>query len=308
MLFSHKALGIEIAPDSAMLVLIDGKPHAPRLEAYSAVSLPPDTLRFSLKEENVKNPPVFVSKLRDAYIKLLTGTSRISVSLPDTSGHVVLLGLETRFKAKEEGADMIRWKLKRNFPFDINELHLDYQVLQERETGEVSTLVSLISRRVINQYEELLAQAGLQPNRIDFSTFNICRFFSSRLEISENGLFIVRHRDSISILIFQNFVLDFYRSKELPGTPGVFNRIFSEINSSILAYKEKQPGFSFNEVFYVAPHEQAEALRSVFAEATGVEPVFLDPGRVISRKEGLNVDAKTLNSLSSAIGAGVRNL
>ena len=134
MLFSHKALGIEIAQNSAMLVLIDGKPHAPRLNAYSSVSLPPDTLRFSLKEENVKNPPVFVSKVRDAYLKLLAGTSKISVSLPDTSGHVVLLGLETRFKTKEEGADIIRWKLKRNFPFDINELHLDYQVLQERET------------------------------------------------------------------------------------------------------------------------------------------------------------------------------
>jgi type IV pilus assembly protein PilM len=100
-----------------------------------------------LREQNVINPAHFVSKIREAYLKLLAGTGRISVSLPDTIGRVFVLDLETRFKTRAEGADMVRWKLKKSFPFDINEMHLDYQVLQERDSGEVSTLVSLISRR-----------------------------------------------------------------------------------------------------------------------------------------------------------------
>jgi len=308
MLFSHKALGIEIYQDGARMVLIGGKPHMPRLDAYYAVSFPPDTLKISVREDNVLNPASFVVKIREAHSRLLTGISRISVSLPDTVGRVVLLDLETRFKAKAEGIDIIRWKLKKHLPLDINEMHLDYQVVQEKETGDISTLVSLISRQVVNKYEDLLAEAGLQPNRIEFTTFNMYRFFSSRLVNIDNAALIIWHAGILSILIFRNGVLEFYRPKELPGNFIEMNRFYREINSSLLSYREKQPGFSMNEVFFVASRDEAETIRAVIAEATGLEPVLLDAGRIVSRKEGPAADAKTLHLLSASIGAAVRNL
>lgn len=308
MLFSHKALGMEICQDGARVVLVEGRPHAPRVAAFHAASFPPDTVRFSLREENVASPAPFVEKIREAYLKLLTGVSRISVSLPDGVGRVVLLNLETRFKTREEGGDIIRWKLKKNFPFDINEMHLDHQVLQERESGDLSVLVSLISRRVVHQYEELLAEAGLQPNRIDFTTFNIYRLFASRLEIAENSALLIRHGEMIGIMIFQNGVMEFYRAKELSGSLNGANRMFHEINSSLLVYREKHPGYAINEVFCIAPHDEAGAFRAIVAEATGMEPVLLDAGRIVSRQEGCNPDAKTLHSLTAALGAALRNL
>ena len=308
MLFSRKALGMEIYQDGARLVLVGGKPHAPRLDAFYSASFPPDTLRFSLREQNVVNPAPFISKIREAYLKLLTGTSRVSVSLPDTIGRVFVLGLETRFKTRAEGADMVRWKLKKSFPFDINEMHLDYKVLQERDSGEVSTLVSLISRQVVNQYEDLLSEAGLEPNRIDFTAFNIFRFFSSRLDLAENAALITWHGEILSILIFHNGVLEFYRSKELSTVSIGANRIFREIDSSLLVYNDKQPGYSMNEVFCIVPNDEAVAFRSIVAEATGLEPVMLDAGRIVSRKEGVNLDGKTLHILAAALGAAVRNL
>lgn len=308
MLFSHKALGLEICQDGARMVLVGGKPHAPMIEAFYAASFPPDTVRFSLREENVINPASFVSKIRDAHLKLLAKTSRISVSLPDAVGRVVLLDLETRFKTRDEGADIIRWKLKKNFPFDINEMHLDYQVLQERESGEISALVSLISRKVVNQYEDLLEEAGLQPNRIDFTTFNIYRFFSSHLEITENSALLIWNDGIISILIFNNGVLEFYRSKDISGAVNGANRIFHEINSSLLVYKDKQPAYSMSKVFCIVSHEEAEAIRAIVAEAVGLEPVLLDAARIISRKEGFGADAKTVHTLIAALGAAVRNL
>jgi len=306
--FSRKALGLEICQDEARLVLVGGKSHAPRLDAFCAVTFPPDTLRFSLREQNVTNKASFIAKVRDAYLKMLTTTRRISVSLPDSVGRVFVLDLETRFKTRTEGADMVRWKLKKSFPFDINEMHLDYQVLQERDSGEVSTLVSLISRQVVMQYEDLLVEAGLEPNRIDFTSFNMCRFFSSRLDFVENAALVAWHGRVLSILIFHNGILEFFRSKELSSSSNGTNRIFREIDNSLLFYQDKQPGYTMKEVFCIAPHDEAAAFRAVIGEATGLEPVMLDAGRVISRKEGLSVDGKTLYSLASALGAAVRNL
>ncbi len=299
---------MEICQDGARLVLVGGKPHAARLDAFYTASFTPDTLRFSLREQNVINSAHFVSKIREAYLKLLAGTTRISVSLPDTIGRVFVLDLETRFKTRAEGADMVRWKLKKSFPFDINEMHLDYQVLQERDSGEVSTLVSLISRQVVNQYEGLLAEAGLEPNRIDFTSFNMSQLFSGRLDLAENAALIAWHGDVLSILIFHNGVLEFYRSKELSTASNGANRIFREIDSSLLVYNDKQPGFLMNEVFCIVPHDDAETFRSIVAEATGLEPVMLDAGRVVSLKEGFSADGKTLQTLAAALGAAVRNL
>ena len=290
------------------MVLIGGKPHAPSLEAYCAVSFPPETLKVSFRGENVLNTVSFIAKIREAYLRLLVKTPRISVSLPDTVGHIVLLDLETRFRTKEEGADIIRWKLKKSLPYEISEMHLDYQVMQEKETGDISTMVSLVSRQVINQYENLLAEAGLQPNRIGFTTFNIHRFFSSRLENIDNAALIIVHAHVLSILIFHNGVLDFYRAKELAGDFKEANRLFREISSTLVFYRDKHTGFSVNEVFFVVSHDEAEMMRVVIAEATGSEPIFLDAGRIVARKEGPNVDARTLHTLVAAMGAAVRNL
>ena len=308
MFFSSNALGIEICRDGARFALLGGKSTAPKLEAFSVVSFPPDTLRFSMRDETICNQDAFVAGIRDTYLKLLTKTSRVSVSLPDGLGRVILLDLDTRFKSRDEGADIIRWKMKKNFPFDVNELHLDYQIVQEKESGEISALVSLVARKIILQFEDCLASAGLQANCIDFTTFNICRLFSSRLEIADNAVLLVNYDSTLSVLIFNNGLLQFFRSKELPGDPGSANRIYREINSSLQFYKDRHPGFPLNEVLCVDVNGDAGTFRSVAAEVTGIEPVFLDADRVISKSNDVGTDVRAIRSTTGAVGAAIRNL
>jgi type IV pilus assembly protein PilM len=308
MVFVRKAFGIEICRDGARLVYITGQPHSPVMAAYQEVSFPPGTLKISLKEENVIEASQFVAKIREGQLKLLAGTPRVSVSLPDAAGHVQLLDLDTRFRTRDEGVDIIRWKLKKNFPFDINEMHLDYQVLREKDNGDISVLVSLIARRVVTQYENLLAEAGLQPNRIDFTTFNLFRYFSSRLESIGNAAVIVSYSGIMSISMFNDGILDFFRSKEFSEGSGEANRLYREISSSLLFYRDSRPGWSLNEVFFVSAQDSAENMRAVIAEAVELEPVLLDAARIVSRKDSPSPGASTLHNLAAAVGAATRNL
>jgi type IV pilus assembly protein PilM len=308
MFLARKALGIEICHNGARMVQVTGQSHSPTLAAYQEFSFLPDTLRISLKEENVVDATQFVTKVRDAHLKLLAGTSRISVSLPDAAGHVHLLDLETRFRAKEEGIDVIRWKLKKNFPLDINEMHLDYQVLREKENGDISVLVSFIARRVVKQYEDLMVEAGLQPNRIDFTTFNLFRYFSSRLENIGNAALIVSYSGNLSVLMFTDGVLDFYRSKEFSAGTGGANRLYREISNSFLSYCDTRPGWSLNEVFFVSAQDTVEVMREVIAEAAERDPVLLDASRIIRRNAGPSPGSSVLHTLAAAVGAATRNL
>jgi len=308
MLFARKALGIEICNDGARIALIGGKKDLPGLTAFGTAVFPDDTVQFSLREVNVRNPSVFVATIREMYLKLLTNVRQVSVSLPDAAGRVVLLDVDTRFKSRDEGADVIRWKLKKTFPFDINEAHLDYQVLQEKETGEMAILASLIARPVVRQYEDLLVEAGLEPNRIDFTTFNLYRLFSGRLELADNSILITSCGGVVGIMIFSGGVLEFYRAKEMPDDIVDPNRIFREINSSFLVYQGKYPGHSPTEAFCVSSADDAAAFCALVAEATGLEPVVLDVERVVSRESGLVLDRRTLRSLTAALGSATRNL
>jgi type IV pilus assembly protein PilM len=308
MIFTEKALGLEICNDGARIALVEGKRAMPGLTAYGAASFPAGTVKFSLRENNIQNPAAFVATVREMYLKLLTNVRQVSVSLPDSTGRVILLDVETRFKSRDEGADIIRWKLKKNFPYDINEAHLDYQVIQERETGEISLLVSLIARQVVLQYEDLLIEAGLEPNRIDFTTFNLYHLFSQRLELAGNSFLITRHGGVLGILIFYDGMLEFCRAKELPGSNPDANRIFRELNSSFLVHQEKYPSHSSTEAFCIYSADDAEAFCALVTEATSLEPVLLDVERAVSRGKCPNVDKKTLRELTAALGAAARNL
>jgi type IV pilus assembly protein PilM len=304
MLLSKKALGLELCSEGLRFAQVAGG-KTPRLDAGLLAPFPAGTLQFSRREANVTNPQAFVAQVREAYLRLLTKEKGVSVSLPDATGRVVLLDLEARFKNREEGLDIIRWKLKKSLPFDISQVHLDYQTLSEKDNGAVLLLVSLISRAVVTQYEELLLAAGLEPKLIDFTSFNLYRLFAPRLEISENGAFVTFYGGAMTVLIFYGGVLSFYRTKE---TVGEAQNLYREVNSSFLVYHDRYPGQAVSEVFCMAGAADAETFRSLVAEASGLEPVLLDLDRMVTLGRGLALDRGTLHALAGSLGAALRSL
>lgn len=308
MLFSHNAVGMEITSHGVKMALVGGKKSRPLLLAQQSAELPAGTLKLVHREPNVLEPALFVKQVKEAYLKLLNRTNLVSVSLPDSCGRVTIIDLETRFKSHEEGRDLIRWKLKKSLPFDLNDIHLDYQVLREKENGEISVLVAVIARQVITQYENLLIEAGIQPNCIDFTSFNIYRFFSQRIEMCDNSLFVAYHEGVLSILVFHQGVLEFYRAKELAGNAPDMNRVFMETNSSLIFYRDKNPGREFRESFCLSPRENADMFRTVIAEACGVEPFMLKADTFADVSDSPTGGGFALDSLAAVLGAAKRNL
>lgn len=304
MLMSKKALGLEISGDGLSFALA-GNGKTLKVEAGLTLPFSPGTLQLSRREPNVVNTQAFVAGVREAHLRLLTKERSVCVSLPDATGRVVLLDLEARFKSRNEGLDIIRWKLKKSLPFDISTVHLDYQTLAEKENGSVSLLVSLISRSVVIQYEDLLIQAGLEPKLIDFTSFNLYRLFSARLEMSDNAAFVTYYRGAMTVLIFFGGVLCFYRTKE---TAGEALNLYREVNSSFLVYGDRFPGQVVSEVFSMAGSADAETFRSLVAEASGLEPVLLDLDRMVTLNPGLALDRPALHALAGALGAAARSL
>lgn len=304
MFLKTAAVGLEIAQEGAAIALVEKRSGLPVLERCESVSFPPGTLKLSLKEPNIVNRPFVIGQLRELYARLLTNQKRVSLSLPDAAGRVMLLDLETRLKSKEEGVDLIRWKLKKNLPIDINEIHLDYQILRERETGELSVLVALVSRTVITQYEELVNEVGLEPIRIDFTTFNLVRLFHKMVG-GENTAVVLWYKGVISILIFHDGILEFFRAKEIFEGSFETNRIFRELNSSFLVYRDKVSGLKLQRVLFYSPPWDQEALQTLLTDLTGVTPYLIDLTRCVGHAT-LPASEAMLHTYLAAAGAAAR--
>lgn len=304
MLLKTKAVGLEIANEGAAIALVGKHRGLPVLERCESVSFPAGTLKLSLKEPNIVDRPLVIGQLRELYARLLTNQKQVSLSLPDAAGRVMLLDLETRLKGKEEGADFIRWKLKKNLPIDISEIHLDYQILRERESGELSALVALVSRSVITQYEEIVSELGLEPIRIDFTTFNLMRLFLKMVG-GDSTAVVLWHKGVISILVFQDGILEFFRAKEIFEGNFETNRVFRELNSSFLVYRDKVSGQKLQRVLFYCPPWDREALQALLTDVSGVTPHLIDLSRCVGLSTNPASDA-VLHTYLAAAGAAAR--
>ena len=306
MLFTSQSLGLEIGKDGLKFSLVSRLKEDFRLDAFAVAPLTTEMIRCSHREPNILNPAPFVIQVRAAWLKLLTKKSRVSVSLPDSCGRVMLLDLETRFRSHEEGAGIIRWKLKKHSSMDIQETHLDYQIIREKDSGEQTALVSLIAKPVITQVEDLLAEAGLEPYTIDFTSFNLYRLFARRIEPTETCVLISCFGGCLGVMVFYDSILEFYRSKELPG--GIFDaaRVFQEISSSLLFYREKNPLRELGACFCIVEQTLWEPFHDIIAEAAGLEPLILEAERFVLAGPGITLNRNTAFILSASLGAAVR--
>ena len=306
MLFQSQSLGLEIGRDGLKFSLVSRRKDEFRLDAYAVAPLSAEMIRFSHREPVILTPASFITQIRASWLKLLTKRTRVCVSLPDACGRVMLLDLETRFRSHEEGAGIIRWKLKKHSSLDIQETHLDYQIIREKDSGEQTALVSLIAKPVITQVEDLLTEAGLEPYAIDFTSFNLYRLFSRRIEPTETCILISCFGGSLGIMVFYDGILEFYRNKELPGAQFDPSRVFQEVSSSLLIYREKYPLREIGACFCIVSQTFREPLHDIVVEATGSDPLVLEAERFIQAAPGVTLDRDTAFLLSASLGAAVR--
>lgn len=307
MLFANNQIGVEINQHGVVCALIGGSASSPRVERISNAIFPPHAVQVSLREHNILEPDAFVTALKSAHNLLLCKSSRVAVSLPDGVCRIMLLDHEGRFKSRQEALDLIRWKLKKSIPLDNADTHLDYQQLAVRENGDLALMVAIASRSVMSQYEDLIAKAGLSLARIACNTFNICRLFNNRLSLHNDCILISFYGTTLSVVAFADGIPEFIRSKDLTGTAPTDRRVYMEINSSLLVYKERHPEQPVQSIFCVAPPDVAHNFLEMVVESTGSTPTLLETKGAVQPGNAAPGDQMQLFPCTAAIGAALRN-
>jgi type IV pilus assembly protein PilM len=136
-----------------------GKPS--RLELFTWRRLASGTVAPGLGGPNIKDGEVLRSAVASA-LGAVAGKERdIILIVPDAAIRVLLLDFET-LPAKAADIDpIIRFRLKKSLPFDVEHAAVSCDI--RRDNGSVRVVAAVSPRDVIDDYETVLRDAGYEP-------------------------------------------------------------------------------------------------------------------------------------------------
>lgn len=152
-------LACEIAPDRVIAGRASDSGQV--LELCSTSELAPGCVVPDLTEANLRQRSAVVSALRDALGSVGARSRDVVAVLPDAAVRVVLLDFETLPDNREEAEGVVRFRLRKSLPFDVDKAAVSYQAQTAGAGVRVVAAVALHS--VIEDYESAFREAGFSP-------------------------------------------------------------------------------------------------------------------------------------------------
>ncbi len=309
---------VAVELDRAEMVLVrlrSRRRGRPVLEAHASRPMPEAVTESSNLRVSLGETDTTVRKARELFESTGTRPGRISLVLPDNFARVSLLSFPEHPPSRRHLDEMVRFKLRKSVPFRLEEAAISYQVLPSAKS-DMTVLVALMLRSVVEQFEQVFEAIGARPGRVDLSTlslYNLCRREIEKASAQERDVALLNcARGYFSLLIVRGEQILFYRSKALAGEDGgapiaepVLNR---ELATSVSYYQEKLGGQGISTTFVrdvTAPPGQ----RSGSLEALGlgtVVPVHL--AWSLDLPPGRDLDPDAGQRIAPAVGAAARRM
>jgi type IV pilus assembly protein PilM len=172
------------------------------------------TLSVSPLKENVVDPDDF-----SAAVRTLAGTQAarrrkdVALILPDFSARISVLDFDSfPTDVKEQGA-LIRFRLKRSVPFDVEFAAMSYWV-QTAADKKVDVVVVMAPQEIVARYEAPFRAVGMNPGLVTTSSI-------AALELAPESALNVMAKISgrvLTVLVRKQGVLKLARCLELPST------------------------------------------------------------------------------------------
>jgi type IV pilus assembly protein PilM len=96
------------------------------------------------------------------------------------SGHsVIIKKIQLPLMTDAELAESIQWEAEQYIPFDINDVNLDYVVLESSAGDTMDVLLVAVKKDRIADYTSVIVQAGRDPVLVDVDVFSLQNAFEA---------------------------------------------------------------------------------------------------------------------------------
>lgn len=108
------------------------------------------------------------------------------------SGHsVIIKKIQLPTMSETELAESIQWEAEQYIPFDINDVNLDYVILDDSDVETMDVLLVAVKKDKIADYTSVLVQAGKQPALVDVDVFAVQNAYETNYALGEETFALV---------------------------------------------------------------------------------------------------------------------
>jgi type IV pilus assembly protein PilM len=153
----HPPLVVEIAADHvAAAHWGHSRGH---LDACAMEPLQVGSIMASPVETNVTQPDAVRSALRAVFNRVPDRGAPLALLVPDLVVRVFILPFESLPRRAEEALPVIRWRLKKSVPFDVDDTVVSW-MRQAGPHGSLEVVTAIARRSILREYEEIVESLG----------------------------------------------------------------------------------------------------------------------------------------------------
>jgi type IV pilus assembly protein PilM len=206
----HPSMVLEIAPDHVAAARWGSGQGD--LEDVVVESLPAGSVMPSPVENNITQPEAVSGALRRVFGRIPTRGATIAVLVPDPVVRVFILPFENLPRRADEALPLLRWRLKKSVPFDVDETVVSW-MRQAARDGSLELVTAVARQRIVREYEDIVQSSGAQTGVLLSSTLAALPLLEER-----GATLLVRLSGrSLTSAIVHGSNLCVYRSTDMPA-------------------------------------------------------------------------------------------
>jgi type IV pilus assembly protein PilM len=169
---NRTSVGLDIGSGYIKVVVVDHSGAEPEVTHLSYTPLMPD----AIVEGEIMDPQLVVETIRSVFDAMGIQARKVVASVGGRDVIVKKIQMD-RMKA-DDAREVIRWEAEQHVPFDMENVQLDFEILDPAGDGlQMNVLLVAAKRELVEQRVGLLKEAGLSPAVVDVDAFALFNAF-----------------------------------------------------------------------------------------------------------------------------------
>ncbi|MFP5230170.1 MAG: hypothetical protein ACLGXA_21345 [Acidobacteriota bacterium] len=258
----------EIRPEGVTAAR-SGKKPGEMVAAFAP--LPEGAVAAGLKVPNLTDARAVRTAVESALESLGVRGQEITLVVPDAAARVLLLDFDALPSKRQEALPVVRFRLRKMVPFDVETAAVSYQVMAQKDE-QISVLVTVMPRDVLEEYESVVREAGYEPGAVLPSTVAAAGAVpddSATLMVNLSGA-------SVTTAVTQGSEMLLHRSMDLPLEARAREEELAQAVITALAWYEDTLSRLPSTMFYSGPGGASVASQSRWASLVEPAPKLVD--------------------------------
>lgn len=245
-----------------------GKKHGERVAAFAPLA--EGAIAPGLKVPNLVDGHAVRSAL-ETVLESIGATREVTLVVPDAAARVLLLDFDALPSKRQEALQVVRFRLRKMVPFDVETAAVSYQTMGEKDE-QLSVLVTVMPGDVLEEYEKAVRDAGFEPGAVLPSTLAA----AAAMESDDAMLMVNRSGASVTTAVTQGNEMLLHRAMDLPAEPQAREEEMAQAVITALAWYEDTLKRLPSTMYYAGPGGASAAEQARWATLVQPAPRLVD--------------------------------